>query len=289
MLRFEMGELSPSTQFLENLSSPAKWRLKMLLQNKIAVIYGAGGAIGGAVARAFAQEGARVYLAGRTLAKLDAVAAEISNAGGMTATAQVDALNEQSVADFLNEVERKAGRIDISFNAIDTGDTQGQLLTDMPEARFTLPIMTAMTSHFITGTAAARHMAKNKSGVILAITANVARHAVPYVGGFGVACAAIEGFCRQLAAEVGQDGIRVVCIRSAGSPDAPGVREAFKLRAAETGMTLEEFTTFAAKDLPLRRLPLLADIANAAVMLASDYANGVTCEVANLTSGQVMD
>jgi len=66
----------------------------MLLENKNAVIYGGGGSIGGAVARAFAREGAKVFLAGRTLATIDAVAEEISASGGVAETAQVDALDE---------------------------------------------------------------------------------------------------------------------------------------------------------------------------------------------------
>jgi NADP-dependent 3-hydroxy acid dehydrogenase YdfG len=67
----------------------------MLLRDKNAVIYGGGGAIGGAVARAFAREGAKVFLAGRTLAKLDAMAREISAAGGRAETAELDALDER--------------------------------------------------------------------------------------------------------------------------------------------------------------------------------------------------
>jgi 3-oxoacyl-[acyl-carrier protein] reductase len=98
---------------------------QMLLNNKNAVIYGAGGSIGGAVARAFAREGARVFLAGRTLGKLEAVAKEITAAGGAAQTAQVDALDEQSLKDHIGEVVRTDGSIDVSFNAISWEDVQG--------------------------------------------------------------------------------------------------------------------------------------------------------------------
>jgi 3-oxoacyl-[acyl-carrier protein] reductase len=90
----------------------------MLLENKSAVIYGAGGAIGGAVARTFAREGARLFLAGRTLATLDAVARDIAAAGGAAETAQVDALDEPSIQKYIAAVAKKAGGIDVSFNAI---------------------------------------------------------------------------------------------------------------------------------------------------------------------------
>src|ERR1700752_263411 len=120
----------------------------MLLENKNAVIYGAGGAIGGAVARAFAHEGAKVFLAGRTLEKVNLVAKEISTVGGMAETAEVDALDEQSVARHLSEVVRNAGSIDISFNVIGLGGTQGAPLTDMSPDGFAIPIITAMRTHF---------------------------------------------------------------------------------------------------------------------------------------------
>lgn len=261
----------------------------MLLKDKNAVIYGGGGAIGGAVARAFAREGAKVFLAGRTLSKLDAVAQDIASAGGAAETAQVDALNEQSVENFLADVAQKAGQIDISFNAIDLGETQGGPLTEMAQARFALPIVNAMNTHFLTATGAARHMAKNGSGVILAITANVAREAMPNIGGFGVACAAIEAFSRQLAAEVGPQGIRVICMRSAGSPDAPGVDAAFRLHAANGNISRDAFEVQMADNTLLKRLPKLAEVANVAVLMASDHASPITAAVTNVTCGQITD
>ena len=140
----------------------------------------------------------------------------------------VDALDEQAVESFVSSVAQQAGSIDISFNAIGLEDEQGLPLIEMTQQSFALPINIALISHFYTANAATRHMAPNRSGVIMAITANAARTAQANMGGFGVACAAIEGFCRQLAAEVGPHGIRVVCLRSSGSPDAPGVSEVLR-------------------------------------------------------------
>src|SRR5260370_38025604 len=90
----------------------------MLLKNKNAVIYGAGGAVGGAVARAFAREGAKVFLTGRNLGPVEKVAKEIIAAGGAAEAAQVDALDEQAVENHASAVAKKAGTVDISFNAI---------------------------------------------------------------------------------------------------------------------------------------------------------------------------
>jgi 3-oxoacyl-[acyl-carrier protein] reductase len=261
----------------------------MLLQNKNAVIYGAGGAIGSAVARAFAREGATVFLAGRTLEKLDAVAKDISSAGGQAEIAQVDALDKESIESHLSDIVQRTGHIDISFNAIDLGDAQGSLLVDMTQPHFALSITAAMTTHFLTATAAARHMAKQNSGVILALTAQVARQPQPASGGFGVACAAIEAFCRQLACEVGAQGIRVVCLRSSGSPDTPGVMEAMKLHARNAGMSLEAFEAKSAEKTLLKHLPRLAEVANVAALMASDHSGIITGAVINVTCGELVD
>jgi len=93
----------------------------VLLEGKNAVIYGGGGAIGGAVARAFAREGATVFLAGRTLAKLDEVAEAIRSAGGVAETAHVDALDGKAVDEHADAVAATAGSVDISFNLVSHG------------------------------------------------------------------------------------------------------------------------------------------------------------------------
>ncbi len=154
----------------------------MLLKNKNAVIYGAGGAIGSALARAFAREGAKVFLAGRTVAKLDAVTKEISGAGGAAEAAQVDALDEQSVEKHAAKVAQKAGHIDISFNVISIPNIQGTPLVKLSVDDFALPVMNFVKTHFLTARAAARDMVKKKSGVILMMTTTPDRRAIPLVG-----------------------------------------------------------------------------------------------------------
>ena len=111
----------------------------MLLENKNAVIYGGGGKVGGAVARAFAREGAKVHLAGRTLESLEEVAEQIRSAGGAAETAQVNALDEQAVDRDVDAVAEKAGGIDISFNLISYEDVQGIPLAEIPLEDFERP------------------------------------------------------------------------------------------------------------------------------------------------------
>ena len=184
----------------------------MLLSNKNAVIYGAAGAIGSAVSKAFAREGAKVFLTGRTLSSLETVAVDICSIGGSIAVAKVDAMNKASVEAHAKEMMEKWGSIDISFNVTSYDDIHGQPLVEMSEEDFALPIQTAMATQFLTTTTAARQMIKQGSGVILALTAQAGCKPYPNVGGWGTTCAAIEGLFRQLACELGSHGIRVICM-----------------------------------------------------------------------------
>ena len=260
-----------------------------LLAGKRAVVYGAAGAIGGAVSRAFAHEGAQLFLAGRTLEKVKALESELQQAGAVATAAQVDALDRAAVEKHLDDVVRTAGGIDISFNLIGLGGEQGQPLTAMSQEAFAIAIETAMRTHFFTATAAARHMQANGGGVLLALTAQVAHK--PYVGsgGFGVACAAIEGLWRQLAIELGPTGIRLVTLRSSGSPDAPGVTAAIAEHARAAGVSREAFEARIAEKTMLKRMPRMAEIASAAVIMASDRASSVTAAVLNATCGEIAD
>ena len=261
----------------------------MLLENKNALIYGGGGAIGGAVARAFAREGAKVFLAGRTLAALEEVAEEIRSAGGVAEAAQVDALDEEAVEEHLSEVIRKGGNIDVLFNAIGMQDVQGKPLHEMPLEDFTRPITVATRTQFLTARAVARRMIGQGSGVIMTITGGPARRAVPNVGGFDTACAAIEGLWRTFAAELGPYGIRLVVVGSAGSPDTPDVQETFELHARATGKPFEEVLADAGSGTLLGRLPRVAEVASAATLMASDHASAMTGVIANVTCGYIVD
>ncbi len=263
----------------------------MLLENKNAVIYGAGGAIGGAIARAFAREGARVFLTGRRLSSVDAVARDILAAGGVAEAAQVDALDEQAIEKHISAVAEKAGGIDITINAIGIPQRgmQGIPLVELSPESFALPIVTYPQTHFLTARAAARRMVEKKSGVILTLTATPARLAVPLVGGMGPAWAAVEALTRSLAAELGRQGIRVICLRSDAIPETATIREVYSLHAQALGTTREQFQAFSESRTQLGRLPVLAEMANVAAFLASDQASSMTASVVNLSGGSITD
>jgi 3-oxoacyl-[acyl-carrier protein] reductase len=256
----------------------------MLLRDKVAIVYGGGGAIGGAVARAFAREGAMLHLAGRSLARLDRVVQDITAAGGNATAQSVDASDEVAVEKHAAAVTASAGAIDVLFNAIGMDDVQGSELVDMPFDDFFKPIRKAAATQYATVRAAGRHMAKRGSGVIMTVTAGPPE-AVPRIGGFGPACQMIEGLWRGLAAELSPHGVRVICLRSAGSPDSPDFQEMVRQHTEATGMPGEAFVAEIARNQLLRRLPSLAEIGEMAAMMASDRASALTGTFIHVTGG----
>jgi NAD(P)-dependent dehydrogenase (short-subunit alcohol dehydrogenase family) len=156
-----------SRRFLPDDVDSTNGKSNVLLENKNAVIYGGGGVIGGAVAHAFAREGATVHLAGRTLPRLEKVADEIRAAGGAVETAQVDAFDEDKVDEHANSVVASGGRLDISFNIISHPDHMGTPVVEMRYEEFEEPVTRRLRTMWITSRAAARHMIEQGSGVIL--------------------------------------------------------------------------------------------------------------------------
>jgi 3-oxoacyl-[acyl-carrier protein] reductase len=253
-----------------------------LLQNKNAVIYGGGGSIGGAVAKALSAAGARIFLTGLHGASIEKTAAEITASGGKVDAAVVDARIQHDVVNHLEKVVAIAGHIDISFNAIGIQDVQNCLLIDMNLEDFVRPVSIAMETNFITATAAGRIMKQQGSGVILTLTATPGGIGYPHVGGFGPACAAIEALSINLASEIGPYGVRVVNMRSGGSIDSRVFQQAFADLGQEAAT---EIFKMMAADTMLKRMPVMKDIADAAVFLSSDWAQNITGTTLDLSCG----
>jgi NAD(P)-dependent dehydrogenase (short-subunit alcohol dehydrogenase family) len=258
----------------------------MMLENKNAVIYGGGGKVGGAVAKEFAKEGARVFLAGRTREKLEAVARDIEVAGGSAEVAVLDALDEEAVEDHAQTVAARAGSIDVSFNLITRGDAQGIPLIDMTADDLLRAVVNGLRSNFLTARAAARRMVEQGSGVILALDSGSANGS-PMMGSTGPADAATDTFIRNLAAEIGPRGVRAVGIWTAGLPETFS-RE--KLAAVDSNLALDDAAYQGLLDSldqmrMTRRSPRLAEVAATAAFLASERAGAITGTFVNATSG----
>src|SRR5262245_14561735 len=255
----------------------------MLLEQKTAIIYGAGGAIGGAVAKAFAREGAAVFLTGPRAAALERGAGEIAAAGGTAATAVVDALDEAAVERHLDAVARRAGTIDIAFNAVGFREAQGIPLVALALEDFASPIASWPRTVFLTSRAAARRMSAQGSGVVLAIAPPAAGTAL--ASGFGAACAAVESVIRTLAAEVGPAGVRALLLRLNAAPESPALRASFAQYAKGAGVEPQAALAALAGTTMLRRLPTLAEVGNVAAFAASDWASAVTGSVIQIDCG----
>ena len=250
----------------------------MLLTGKNAIVYGAGGSIGGAVARAFAAEGARVHLVGRTRKTLEAVAADLGNAE----VAVVDALDETAVEKHLDRV----GDVDVTFNLVTRGDVQGAPLTDMPVDDFMRPVINGVRANFITARGAARRMAERGSGVILTLNSGSA-HGSPMMGGTGPADGAIDTLVRNLAMECGPRGVRAVGLWAAGVPETFTVEKLSAVNPAIDEDAVQGIVEHLAGMRLTRRNPTLAEVAATAVFLASDHAGGITGTFVNATGGMV--
>src|SRR3954467_6172961 len=249
-----------------------------LLAGKNAIVYGGGGRIGTAVACAFAEEGARGFLAGRTRRRLEEVATRIRSAGGSAEVAEVDALDSRSVDDHADAVAAQGG-VDISFNLINHGDVQGTPLIDMSLADYERPVLTAVRTQFLTARAAARHMVKQGSGALLFFGGAGETVREVAVGGVQVAVPALEAMRRQLAAELGPRGIRTVTLRTGGIPET--------LPAEFEGR--EEIEENIAGKTMLGRAATLADVGAVAAFVASDRARTMTASTVNISCGALVD
>ncbi len=252
-------------------------RMAGMLRGKTALVYGAGGPVGAAVAKTFAAEGATTYLAGRTQATLDKVARDIGEAGGTAHTAVVDALDEAQVDEFVDSVARKAKRIDITFNLISYGDVQ-QPLMEIAAEDFAQPIISAVRTHFLTTRAAARHMIRQRSGVVLMFGGS-GPQTMPGLGGFKVALDAMEGLRRQWAVELGKNGIRVVTLVTGG------IIETIPWQVEGREEIVRDISAAA----HLNRTATLEDVGNVAAWIASDKAGAITDATMNISGGAIVD
>lgn len=251
----------------------------MLLEGKAAVVYGAG-SIGGAVAKAFGAEGARVFVGDRTGAKAGALAAEIEAAGGSARGLEVDAMDEGAVRGFVEAVVAEAGQLDISFDLISVGDVQGTPLAEMEWADFMRPIETAVRSNFLTINAAVPHMVRAGGGVVLFFGGSGDPVANYSIGGFQVALHAVEAMRRQYASELGAAGVRFVTLRTGGIPESISMPDEERRALLTESLAAATMTGRAAT---------LADVGAVAAFVASDQARTMTGATVNVSAGALID
>jgi 3-oxoacyl-[acyl-carrier protein] reductase len=252
----------------------------MLLENKRAVIYGGGGAIGRAVAGTFAREGATVFLAGRTLPKLEAVADSIrAERGSAVHTAVVDALDPADVERHAADVAATAGGIDVSFNLISHGDVQGTPMVEMDVEDYLRPVTTAVRTTLLTASAAAKHMRGQETGGVILMFGGAADPPRGFhLGGLQTAFHAMEAMRRQLSSELAPDGVRVITLKTSGVPET-----------VEAGPRRDAIGEMVRASTLLGRAATRDDVGNAAAFAASDRGRTLTAAAINISCGTFMD
>lgn len=262
------------------------------LKDKVAIVFGAGGAIGGAVASEFAARGAGVFLSGRTKSRVQDVANAISSRGGNATVAEVDALDEAEVNRYIDEVARAAGHIDVVFNAMGPQPVEYDNATstmELPLESFMVPFTTIVPSQFLTTRSAARHLMRQRSGVLLFLSASISRGQSPNTAAIGSAYGAIESLTRCLATELGPAGVRVVCVRSMGMAETRTMQQTYELGGQAMGLPAEKMQAIIASRALLGRSPSVAETAALLAFLASDEAAAITGAIVNSSCGQVLD
>ncbi len=263
-----------------------------ILYGKDAVVFGAGGTIGAAVAKEFAAEGAQVFLVGRTKSSLECVATEIATNGGAAQTAVVDTLDDGAVNEYIDGVVRQTGKVDVLLDASgplakEYGNAKAAV--DLPVDEFLVPLQTMVKSRFITARAAARQMIRQRSGVIIFVTGSPARPHVPGATAIGAAFAAMENLTQNLAFEVSPFGVRVVCLRTLANIDSRSIQDTMELIAGQLNITKDQAMAQIAQSNFLKTAATVQDTANAAVLIASDRARMMTATVVNATAGAALD
>jgi NAD(P)-dependent dehydrogenase (short-subunit alcohol dehydrogenase family) len=220
------------------------------------------------------------------------VARQITASGNEARTTVLDVLDDAGVSQFLDAVVKQTGRIDVVLDATGPLARQygnGKLAVELPIEEFMVPLTTMVRSRFITARAAARHMIRQHSGVVILVTGSPARPHVPGATAIGAAFGAMENLVANLAFEVSPFGVRVVCIRTLANIDSRSIQDTMDFVAHQLGMTKEQALAQIAQTSFLKLPATVADTANAAVLIASNRARMLTGTVVNATAGAALD
>jgi NAD(P)-dependent dehydrogenase (short-subunit alcohol dehydrogenase family) len=261
------------------------------LKDKVAVVFAASGEIAGAVARAFSQHGAKVYVTARDLNAVTALAREIKANGGNAEAAKVDALNEAEIDGFLKQVVSDNGKLDIVFNGIGISYSEmgGRPPTTVATfEQFMAPMEKICGSQFLTSRVAAKYMLQIQSeGTILLLTAALSRSKLPNLAGITAASAAVEGLTRVMAAEWGGDGIKVICICPGAIMETKRISGWIDASAKQLGIPSEQIVAqYKGFDI-LKATPTLKQLGETAAFLASEIGVVFNSHVVDADCGKL--
>lgn len=253
-----------------------------MLQDKVVVVSGIGPGLGRELAVRSARSGADVVLAARTESRLLDVAKEVEATGRRALAVPTDITDDESVQTLAKITIETFGRVDsLVHNAY----------AEPPFADFVDVEIDDIRSSFETTVFGALRLTrlfapalKETEGSIVMINSIVVRESKPQFGPYKMGKTALLSLAQTLASELGPQGIRVNSVVP-GFIWTDAMKEAFQYQADEQGTTLQEVYDGIAADMDLRRLPEPAEVANAALFLASDLARAVTGQALDVNAG----
>lgn len=260
------------------------------LKNKVAAVFAASGEIASAVAKAFAQHGAKVYVSARNAEAATALADDLNQRGGHAEAAVVDALDEVEVDRYLAHIVETNGALDVVFNGIglDIAEIGGGLpTTQLPFQHFLNTFEVHCGSQFLTSRLAAKHMiACQRGGTILTLTAGLSRLKLPFTSGSTAACCAIEGLTRVMAAEFGKHDIKVICLNVAALQETRRIKEVNQWNGRMLGITAADAATRSTQFNLLKTGVTLKHVGEVAAWLASDYGITFNSHIVDVDCGR---
>jgi len=258
----------------------------MQLQERTAVVTGAGRGIGREIALHLAEAGADIVLAARSVDRLDEVAALVRKQGRQACVIPTDVTVPEAVETLAAETNRTFGRADILVNNSGIGGpTALAWETSIEDWQETLDIN--LTGPWLCARAFIPYMIEQGSGAIINIGSITGKRPLLGRSPYAATKAGLIGITRTLAEETGPHGIRVNLI-SPGAVEGPRIDWVFEEQAKARGVSVDEVRTTFEELSPMRRLVKAGDVAKAAVFLASDASAGITGVDLNVTTGMVM-
>ena len=257
----------------------------MTLQGKKAVVTGAGRGIGAAVARALAAEGAAVVVSARSVTEIEAVAAELRDAGAEARAVPCDVTAPVSVAALAETARGFLGGIDILVN--NAGIASSAPLKAITLEEWNRLFAVNATGTFLCTQAFAPGMVACGWGRVVNVASIAGRTGAPYIAAYAASKHAVLGFTRSIAAELATTGVTVNAV-CPGYVDTDMTRDTVERIVAKTGLPEEKAIAAITKTSPQGRLLEAAEVAYLVVVLCDPRAKGVTGQAITLDGGALL-